>query len=574
MTESELKGLCSYKPKAVRHWTSEIYGFGPVIRSYGFYPASLPLTIYMAHGLTMAEKPSPHELSNDATAMLYFSPRLVDAYRKVSKKPCYCIISPNVYYRRSRGINRRPDAKGTLVFLAHTTPLIEDKMNMTAYIDQLKALPAKYHPLTICLHYHDVNKGVYKTFMRLGMEVVTVGSPHHPGFIDRFYKIVCGFRYATSNDVGSYTFYCAEMGLPFFLYGERPDLHNSGDLNIESGKYDSYTKTNQFRKTTSLFSEPVDEVTPEQRAFVEEELGVKNTISRRHLSLLLYTGFVRAKLSSLRNLLSIKRMRTFFSARAQQLGMYVTNMKLFGFDFASSLFFGRRKMSVRLFGKNLSYSNRFWFLHSMREIFIDRTYEFRSSTESPVIIDCGSNIGLSVIDFKRQYPKARIIGFEPDARNFELLTRNIRAFGYDDVELLEKAVWTSDTTLAFDESDNSVGSKLATSSNSKNSREVEAVALASYLRDRQVEFLKMDIEGAEYDVILSCREYLDNVRNLFIEYHSFPGQPQRLNEILTILTNSGFRYYIKEAWVNRKRPFSLHESTLFDLQLNIFAYRP
>lgn len=253
--------------------------------------------------------------------------------------------------------------------------------------------------------------------------------------------------------------------------------------------------------------------------------------------------------------------------------MYANSRKLHGNEFAWSLFTGRKNKSVTLFGKRLFYSDQFWFLHSMREIFIDKTYAFRSQTETPYILDCGSNIGLSVIDFKRQYPRAHIVAFEPDENNFSLLTRNIRAFGLNDVELHKKAVWTTDAMLAFEESGNSVGSKLSTAGESKTAVNVQAVGLSSQLKGRRVDFLKMDIEGAEYEVIRSSREHLRNVENFFIEYHSLPGEPQRLNEILTILTEAGFRYYMKEAWENRRQPFAVREDTLFDLQLNIFAYR-
>ena len=48
------------------------------------------------------------------------------------------------------------------------------------------------------------------------------------------------------------------------------------------------------------------------------------------------------------------------------------------------------------------------------DIFINRVYEFEASRPDPRIIDCGSNIGMSVLYFKHVYPEARIVGFEPD----------------------------------------------------------------------------------------------------------------------------------------------------------------
>jgi hypothetical protein len=60
------------------------------------------------------------------------------------------------------------------------------------------------------------------------------------------------------------------------------------------------------------------------------------------------------------------------------------------------------------------------------------------------------------------------------------------------------------------------------------------------LLDSPVDFLKIDIEGAEYAVLKDCRDRLQNVRNLFVEYHAAPDEPQRLNEMLSWFSEAGF----------------------------------
>src|SRR5688572_8635835 len=54
------------------------------------------------------------------------------------------------------------------------------------------------------------------------------------------------------------------------------------------------------------------------------------------------------------------------------------------------------------------------FVASYSEIFKRGIYRFETPSESPQIIDCGANIGLSVIYFKRLFPAARITAFEAD----------------------------------------------------------------------------------------------------------------------------------------------------------------
>src|SRR5262245_6977657 len=56
------------------------------------------------------------------------------------------------------------------------------------------------------------------------------------------------------------------------------------------------------------------------------------------------------------------------------------------------------------------------FVYMFEEIFAKASYSFHSDTDRPLIFDCGSNIGMSVLFFKKLYPTARITAFEPDPR--------------------------------------------------------------------------------------------------------------------------------------------------------------
>lgn len=64
-------------------------------------------------------------------------------------------------------------------------------------------------------------------------------------------------------------------------------------------------------------------------------------------------------------------------------------------------------------------------LYLIREIFLLREYQISTPREAPVIIDCGANIGVSVLYFKRLFPKSVIIAFEPNPMVFQLLKSNV-----------------------------------------------------------------------------------------------------------------------------------------------------
>ncbi|NBD18850.1 MAG: FkbM family methyltransferase [Cyanobacteria bacterium] len=213
------------------------------------------------------------------------------------------------------------------------------------------------------------------------------------------------------------------------------------------------------------------------------------------------------------------------------------------------------------------------FYYSYKEIYEEEIYKFLTDNKKPVIIDCGSNIGLSILYFKSIYPDSDIIAFEPDPIAYKTLEANLKSFGYEDVEIYNKALWKEETTLEFGVEGADGGRIMQNKQESfKGQVKVPAVCLSNYL-SQPVDFLKLDIEGAETAVLKECSDYLHQVKNLFVEYHSFWGQSQTINEILSILKDANFRVSIHSQFASGQ-PFVKQPLQLgMDLQLNIFAYR-
>src|SRR5436190_8516480 len=280
---------------------------------------------------------------------------------------------------------------------------------------------------------------------------------------------------------------------------------------------------------------------------------------------------VRAKLSGVKRRLSAESSATTTEELALIQKNYLTAEEL-------SRLKTRELTTSTLMGKTVHMTDSFWYLHSLKEIFVEETYRFRATTPTPYILDCGANIGLSAIYFKRLYPRAKVVAFEPDPHIGGLLRSNLSTFGFSDVVIENKAIWREETVLKFAAA-GSLGGKIEESNGSEKATaktsliSVPAVNLKLLLRD-QVDFLKMDIEGAEVEVLESCSENLGNVQNLFVEYHSTAKSEQRLDVLLGILKKAGFRVYIKEAWNNLPFPFLRTDyNPCYDLQLNVFAYR-
>ncbi|HWV30316.1 MAG TPA: FkbM family methyltransferase, partial [Dyadobacter sp.] len=93
--------------------------------------------------------------------------------------------------------------------------------------------------------------------------------------------------------------------------------------------------------------------------------------------------------------------------------------------------------------------------------------------------------------------------------------------------------------------------------------------------ESRIDFLKIDIEGAEIDVLHDCRGSLAHVQNLFVEFHSYIGNAQGLADVVKVFEENGFRYYV-DTNQHRLRPFVNHRyrgNDVMDLQLNIFGWR-
>src|SRR5687767_13587638 len=104
---------------------------------------------------------------------------------------------------------------------------------------------------------------------------------------------------------------------------------------------------------------------------------------------------------------------------------------------------------TKMLGSKLRLPDSVSFLSAKREIFGNEIYRFKSTSDAPYILDCGANIGLSIIYFKRLFPLAEIVAFEPDPRIFQFLQENVLSFDLTKVTLINKAIWNRETVLSF-----------------------------------------------------------------------------------------------------------------------------
>lgn len=228
--------------------------------------------------------------------------------------------------------------------------------------------------------------------------------------------------------------------------------------------------------------------------------------------------------------------------------------------------------SSNLWGKDkMRFVDACTYLHGGEEIFERKIYEFKADTEKPYIIDCGANIGLSVCYFKNLYPKSEILAYEPDPKIFHVLKDNIENLKFENVKLFQKAIWINNDGVEFN-LEGGFSGRIPKSKEEFNIVKVESQSLRDLLT-RDVDFLKIDIEGAENTVIFDIEDKLHLVKNIFIEFHSHISEEQKLGEVLNILKKNNFRYSLHEAFVNQKPYVDQRTMLGMDLQMNVYGFK-
>lgn len=133
------------------------------------------------------------------------------------------------------------------------------------------------------------------------------------------------------------------------------------------------------------------------------------------------------------------------------------------------------------------------------------------------IVDLGANVGLTTLYLASKAPEARFICVEPDPSNAELLRRNVSAL--PEVVIVEAAVAKTSGTVAFDDMRPSWGGGIVRDGRLR----VEAISIDDliirYAPEGMIDLVKMDIEGAEADVLSGPMQWLDRVSCIVAELH-------------------------------------------------------
>jgi FkbM family methyltransferase len=161
---------------------------------------------------------------------------------------------------------------------------------------------------------------------------------------------------------------------------------------------------------------------------------------------------------------------------------------------------------------------------ALGEVFYEHQYEPPPAVAAlldglgrpPAILDLGANVGYFTVFASVRFPGSRIVAFEPDAANVQVMRRTIEANGLD-CELVEAAASTRDGEVPF----SSGGFTLSRIESGGDP--VPAVDIL--LRLREFDLAKVDIEGGEWELLADGRFGEAAPPALVLEFHTHLAPP-------------------------------------------------
>lgn len=166
-----------------------------------------------------------------------------------------------------------------------------------------------------------------------------------------------------------------------------------------------------------------------------------------------------------------------------------------------------------------------------------------------IVVDIGAHIGVFAVRAARLAHGGRVYAYEAYSKNYALLAENRQLNGLDNLHIDNRAVSGRRGEMNFyvPGDNGALGSFLQETDSPM--EVVQATTLADIIAEHdleQIDYLKVDVEGAEYDILSNCsQETLAKVRCVVMEYHEFVGDTRTHLDLVDLLSSHGFSIVVE-----------------------------
>jgi len=163
------------------------------------------------------------------------------------------------------------------------------------------------------------------------------------------------------------------------------------------------------------------------------------------------------------------------------------------------------------------------------------------------VVDIGAGIGDFSIYAAYDKPNTTIYAYEPFFDSYELFIKNLQLNNIENVNPFQIAVWSTDGELILDASSGEplqITSRKIDGTSEQGKRDfVQAISLLSILETHAVEkvdLIKMDCEGAEYEVLMKVLPgTFDKIERIIMEYHNLDSD-RNYKRLIPFLEDQGY----------------------------------
>jgi len=176
--------------------------------------------------------------------------------------------------------------------------------------------------------------------------------------------------------------------------------------------------------------------------------------------------------------------------------------------------------------------------------------------EGDTVVDLGANIGYYTLILAQLVGKSgHVYAFEPDPLNFEILSKNVKENKHDNVTLVQKAISDKNGKVKLYVSKRNLAShRIFDAEDKRKSIEVDVTTLDEYFQkfEKPVNFIKMDVEGAEGATILGASKIIEDSKNLVIMMEYFPKWIEKFGDVPEEILKSLIEKKFKLFNINKK----------------------